>query len=98
MKLKPEMFVDVEFAMGSPRRLTVPVDAVLDSGQKQMVFVDRGNGNLEPRQVQVGERLGDRVVILGGLTTEERIVIAANFLIDSESQLKAAMAGMAKHD
>jgi RND family efflux transporter MFP subunit len=98
MKLKPEMFVDVEFPIGAPRRLTVPVDAVLDSGQKQTVFVDRGNGNLEPRQVQVGERLGDRIVILGGLKAEERIVTSANFLIDSESQLKAAMSGMEKHD
>jgi RND family efflux transporter MFP subunit len=98
MRLKPEMFVDVEFALGAPRRLTVPVDAVLDSGQKQTVFVDRGNGNLEPRQVRVGERLGDRIVILGGLKTDERIVTSANFLIDSESQLKAAISGMEKHD
>ncbi len=96
MKLRPDMFVDVVFALGSPRRLTVPADAVLDSGQKQVVFVDRGNGNLEPRQVRIGERVGDRIVILSGLTTEERIVTAANFLIDSESQLKAAMAGMAE--
>ncbi len=78
--------------------LTVPADAVLDSGQRQIVFVDRGNGNLEPRQVRIGERTGDRIVIWSGLTTEERIVTSANFLIDSESQLKAAMAGMTKHD
>ena len=98
MKLRPDMFVDVLFPLGSPRRLTVPADAVLDSGQRQIVFVDRGNGNLEPRQVRIGERTGDRIVIWSGLTTEERIVTSANFLIDSESQLKAAMAGMTKHD
>jgi RND family efflux transporter MFP subunit len=97
LKLKPEMFLDVEFPLGTPRKLTVPADAVLDSGQKQVVFVDRGNGNLEPRLVQVGDRLGDRIVILSGLHAEERIVISANFLIDSESQLKSALAGMGGH-
>jgi RND family efflux transporter MFP subunit len=97
MQLKPEMFVDVEFRLASNRQLTVPVDAVLDAGQRQTVFVDRGNGYLEPRQVQVGERLGDRVVIVSGLQASERIVTSANFLIDSESQLKSAMSGMGGH-
>jgi Cu(I)/Ag(I) efflux system membrane fusion protein len=91
------MFVDVEFRLASNRRLTVPVDAVLDSGQRQTVFVDRGNGYLEPREVQAGERLGDRVAILSGLQAGERIVTSANFLIDSESQLKAAVSGMSGH-
>ncbi len=94
MKLKPDMFVDVEFRTGSPRQLTVPADAVLDTGQKQTVFVDRGNGYLEPRLVETGERAGDRVVILKGLQAGDRIVTSANFLVDSESQLKAAMSGM----
>jgi RND family efflux transporter MFP subunit len=97
MQLKPEMFVDVEFRLASNRQLTVPVDAVLDAGQRQMVFVDRGNGYLEPRQVQVGERLGERVVIVAGLQAGERIATSANFLIDSESQLKSAIAGMGGH-
>jgi RND family efflux transporter MFP subunit len=97
IRLKPEMFVDVEFRLASNRRLTVPVDAVLDSGQRQTVFVDRGNGYLEPREVQAGERLGDRVAILSGLQAGERIVTSANFLIDSESQLKAAVSGMSGH-
>jgi Cu(I)/Ag(I) efflux system membrane fusion protein len=97
MQLKPEMFVDVEFRLASNRQLTVPVDAVLDAGQRQTVFVDRGNGYLEPRQVQVGDRLGDRVVISAGLKAGESIVTSANFLIDSESQLKSAIAGMGGH-
>ena len=92
--LKPEMFVDVEFPLASSRQLTVPVEAVLDAGQRQTVFVDRGDGYLEPRAVEIGDRLDDRVVILSGLKEGERIVTSANFLIDSESQLKAAMAGM----
>ena len=91
MQLKPDMFVDVEFQMASQRKLTVPADAVLDAGQRKTVFVDRGNGNLEPRQVEIGDRLGDRIEILKGLKPGERIVTSGNFLIDSESQLKDAL-------
>ena len=93
--LKPEMYVDVEFTSKSSPRLTVPVEAVLDSGERRTVFVDRGNGYLEPRQVETGERADDRVEILKGLKAGDRIVVSGNFLIDSESQLKAAAAGMA---
>ncbi|MCS6951784.1 MAG: efflux RND transporter periplasmic adaptor subunit [Bryobacterales bacterium] len=92
--LKPEMFVDVEFRIAEPPRLTVPVDAVLDSGLTKTVFVDRGNGYLEPRPVETGELLGDRIVIVKGLQPGERIVTSGTFLIDSESRLKAAAAGM----
>jgi RND family efflux transporter MFP subunit len=97
MALKPEMFVDVEFQVGMPSRVTVPSEAVLNSGLKKTVFVDRGNGYLEPRQVETGERVGTRVEITKGLRTGERVVISGNFLIDSESQLKSAAAGMAGH-
>lgn len=97
MLLKPEMFVDVEFQVGMPSRVTVPSEAVLNTGLKQTVFVDRGNGYLEPRQVQIGERIGDRVEIKQGLRAGERVVTSGNFLIDSESQLKAAASGMAGH-
>ena len=91
MRLKPDMFVDVEFQTASQRRLTVPAEAVLDSGQRKTVFVDHGNGNLEARQVETGERLGDRIEILKGLNAAERIVTSGDFLIDSESQLKQAL-------
>ncbi|MBI3681562.1 MAG: efflux RND transporter periplasmic adaptor subunit [Acidobacteria bacterium] len=99
MLLKPEMFVDVDLLAPAPARLTGPSDAVLDAGERKTVFVDRGNGFFEPRQVQTGERYGDRIVILSGLKAGERIVTSGTFLIDSESQLKAAAAGMEhKHD
>lgn len=94
LALKPDMFVDVNFRIALPQRLTVPADAVLDGGLKKVVFVDRGNGYLEPREVEIGERLGDRVEILRGLKPDERIVISGTFLIDSESQLKSAAGGM----
>lgn len=97
MVLKPEMFVDVEFQVGMPTRVTVPSEAVLNSGLKKTVFVDRGNGYLEPRQVEIGERTGNRVEITKGVRAGERLVISGNFLIDSESQLKSAAAGMAGH-
>jgi RND family efflux transporter MFP subunit len=93
LALKPEMFVDVEFFSGGGRRLTVPAEAVIDTGLRQTVFVDRANGNLEPRQVRTGERLGDRIEIVSGLKEGERIVTSGNFLIDSESQLRSTAAG-----
>ena len=97
MALKPEMFAEVELRVASGSRLSVPAEAVLDSGRVKTVFVDRGNGFFEPRRVQTGERMGDRVEIVSGLKAGERIVVSGNFLIDSESQLKAAAAGM-RHD
>jgi RND family efflux transporter MFP subunit len=92
--LKPDMYADVEFLVNIPSKLTVPADAVLNSGDRQTVFIDRGNGYLEPRQVKTGEREGDRIQILSGLTGSERVVTSGNFLIDSESQMKAAASGM----
>jgi RND family efflux transporter MFP subunit len=94
IRLKPEMFVNVEFDLPGAAQLTVPTDAVLDAGDRQTVFVDRGEGYLEPRQVRVGARLGDRVTILSGLRAGERVVASGTFLVDSESQLRAAASGM----
>ena len=94
LMLKPDMYADVEFRVNTPSKLTVPADAVLNAGERQTVFVDRGNGYFEPRQVKIGEREGDRIQILSGLTQGERIVTSGNFLIDSESQMKAAASGM----
>ncbi len=93
VQLKPDMFVDIEFQSASQRRLTVPSEAVLDAGQRKTVFIDHGNGHLEAREVETGERLGDRIEIVKGLKPGERIVISGNFLIDSESQLKQALQG-----
>ena len=74
--------------------MTVGGDAVLDTGARQTVFVDRGNGYLEPRQVTVGDRLGDRVTITSGLAAGERVVASGTFLIDSESRLQSAASGL----
>jgi len=82
------MFVDVEFRIGVGGRMTVPGDAVVDTGLRKTVFVDRGNGYLEPRQVQTGGRIGDRIEIVTGLKPGERVVASGAFLIDSEAQLK----------
>jgi len=92
--LRPDMLVDVEFLVTLPPAITVPADAVLDSGLKKTVFVDQGNGLFEPREVETGWRFGNRVEIVKGLKPGERIAIAGNFLIDSESRLELAAAGM----
>jgi YHS domain-containing protein len=68
------------------------MDAVMDSGLRKTVFVDRGEGHFEPRQIETGARLGDRIVIASGVKEGERIVVSGNFLIDSESRLKLAAA------
>jgi RND family efflux transporter MFP subunit len=94
LMLKPDMYADVEFHVNIPSALTVPADAVLNAGERKTVFIDRGNGFFEPRQVKTGEREGDRIQILSGLSGGERIVTSGNFLIDSESQMKAAASGM----
>ena len=94
--LKPDMYGEVEFQTGGGRRLVVPQTAVLNSGDRQVVFVDRGKGYFEPREVKLGGRSEGRVEILSGLQPGERIVISGNFLIDSESQLKTALGGASK--
>jgi Cu(I)/Ag(I) efflux system membrane fusion protein len=94
--LKQEMYGDVEFQARGARRLAVPQTAVLNTGDRQVVFVDRGNGYFEPRPVKTGEQLDSRVEIRSGLKAGERIVVSGNFLIDSESQLNEAMGGGGK--
>jgi membrane fusion protein, copper/silver efflux system len=92
--LRPDMFMDVDFPVTKPETISVPADAVLDSGLRQTVFVDRGEGFFEPRSVETGWRLGGRVQILKGLQPGEKIVVSGNFLIDSESRMKLAAAGL----
>jgi len=92
--LRPGMFVDVELPVRLPPAITVPADAVLDSGLKKTVFVVRGQGYFEPRRVETGTHYGDRVEITKGLEPGERIVISGNFLIDSESRMELAAAGL----
>jgi hypothetical protein len=68
----------------------VPAEALVDTGDRQTVFVDLGDGYLEPRQVVAGERFGDRVAIVRGLSIGERVAASGTFLIDAESRMKAA--------
>jgi Cu(I)/Ag(I) efflux system membrane fusion protein len=92
--LLPDMFVDVEIDTGSMRPvLSVPEGAILDTGSRQAVFVDKGEGRYEPRDVKLGHRGGGYVEIREGLAEGEPVVVAANFLIDAESNLKAALKG-----
>jgi Cu(I)/Ag(I) efflux system membrane fusion protein len=93
-KLKPEMFADVEITVHLGDKLAVPEGAVIDTGVRKVVIVDRGSGFFEPREVRLGARAGEVFEVLDGLTAGERVVISANFLIDSESKLKEAVGGM----
>jgi Cu(I)/Ag(I) efflux system membrane fusion protein/cobalt-zinc-cadmium efflux system membrane fusion protein len=90
MKLKPGMFVNVMLKSALGKQLVVPASAVFQTGTRALVFLDHGNGSIEPKSVVLGPAVGDEIVILKGLTANEQIVTSANFLIDSESQLQAA--------
>jgi Cu(I)/Ag(I) efflux system membrane fusion protein/cobalt-zinc-cadmium efflux system membrane fusion protein len=90
LKLKPGMFVNVDVKSNLGRQLIVPASAVFQSGTRQLVFLNHGNGSLEPKEIAVGPRVGDEFVVLKGLGAHQSIVTSANFLIDSESQLQAA--------
>jgi RND family efflux transporter MFP subunit len=87
--LKPGMFVNVDLKSALGRQLVVPASAVFQTGLRQVVFVDHGNGSLEPKDVSLGARVGDDFIVLKGLTDHQQIVTSANFLLDSESQLQA---------
>ena len=90
LRLKPGMFVNVGLQFSFGRQLVVPASAVLQTGTRQLAFVDLGGGRLEPKDVVAGPRVGDSLIIVKGLEPGQRIVTSANFLIDSESQLQAA--------
>lgn len=87
-QLKPQMFTNVEIKISQGKRLVVPEDAVIDTGMRQLVYVDKGEGMFEPREVVVGLRSDGMVEILKGLKAKERVATAATFLIDSEARLK----------
>jgi len=96
--LKPAMFAQVDVQLGTGAAvLTVPDSAVIDSGKRQIVLVQRGEGRFEPREVRTGARGDNHVEILEGLKQGEEVVVAANFLIDAESNLKAAVGGLGGH-
>ena len=95
--LLPDMYVDAEIDTGNPASVVaVTESAVLDTGSRQAVLVDKGQGRFEPREVKLGRRGGGYVEIREGLAEGEAVVTSANFLIDAESNLKAALKGFAE--
>lgn len=97
--LKPAMYASVEIAAtpGKGKTLTVPDSAVLDSGTRQIVLVERGEGLYQPREVKLGARADGYVEVLDGIQAGENVVVSANFLIDAESNLKAALGSFGGH-
>jgi Cu(I)/Ag(I) efflux system membrane fusion protein len=87
-RLKPQMYTNVEVKVNLGNKLIIPGDAVLDAGKHQVVYVDKGEGNFEPREVSIGMRADGMVEVTRGLKAGERVASAANFLIDSEAKLK----------
>jgi len=93
--LRPDMYADVEIATGTEAPVvTVSSSAVIDSGERQIVLLDKGEGRFEPRAVKLGRRGDGRVEIKEGLAEGDKVVVSANFLIDAESNLKAALNGL----
>ncbi|MEP0828102.1 MAG: efflux RND transporter periplasmic adaptor subunit [bacterium] len=92
--LKPGMYGDIQLSDGESSALTIPADALIDAGEMRYAFVVHKQTHFEPRMLKVGRRSDDRVEILEGLHEGEEVVTSANFLIDSESRLQAAISGM----
>ncbi len=95
--LRPDMFVDVEFPVTMPPAVNIPADALIDSGRSKIVFVAKGDGRFQPRTVETGWRLGDRVEIVSGLAPGDQIVASGTFLLDSESRMRQAAPGAEAH-
>ncbi len=95
LKLKPGMFANVELDTEGATGIVIPDSAVIDTGDRQIVFVSLGGGRFEPRQVRLGVRNAGKALVLSGVAAGEEVVIRANFLLDSESQLRAAIVGTA---
>ena len=90
-KLQPGMYANVELGMDMGEGLTVPASAVMPTGSREIAFVDKGGGKLEPRVVELGEQIGDHYEVKSGLAEGERVVASANFLIDAESKVQGAL-------
>ena len=94
--LKPAMFANVELPLDAADGVVIPDSAVIDTGERQVVFVSLGGGRFEPREVKLGVRSSGKAQVLSGVAAGEQVVTRANFLLDSESQLRAAVSGMKK--
>jgi Cu(I)/Ag(I) efflux system membrane fusion protein len=90
-KLRPGMYVNAELKMDMGEALTVPVSAVMPTGTRNLVFVDKGEGKIEPRVVQLGYKYGDIYEVQSGLEDNERVIASANFLISAESKVQGAL-------
>jgi Cu(I)/Ag(I) efflux system membrane fusion protein len=93
-ELKPEMYGEVVLRGAERGGLTIPLDAVIHTGTKNVVFLDLGDGKFQPREVQLGDASGDQVEVVKGLEQAQKVVTRANFLVDSESRLRASLAAI----
>lgn len=94
--LKPDMYANVELRTAEGTGIIIPEEAVLDSGERKIVFVQKAAGQFEPRKVQTGDHFDGNVVVLSGLSAGEMVVASGNFLIDSESSMKSAVGSMSR--
>jgi Cu(I)/Ag(I) efflux system membrane fusion protein len=92
--LKPDMYADVQLRTDMGTGLVVPDSAIIDTGDRKLVFLDRPDGAIEPREIDVGVRIPEGYQVVRGLAKGDRVVTAANFLLDSESSLKSALAAL----
>jgi len=97
-RLKPGMYATAEVSVDLGERLAVPAEAIMDTGTRRVLFVDKGQGIFEPRDVTVGVKADDYYEIKGGVAEGETVVTSGNFLIDSESRLKGALATLSAGD
>jgi Cu(I)/Ag(I) efflux system membrane fusion protein len=89
------MYANVELGMDMGEGLVVPASAVMPTGSREIAFVDKGGGRLEPRLVKLGQQIGDHYEVKSGLAEGERVIASANFLIDAESKVQGALADFA---
>jgi Cu(I)/Ag(I) efflux system membrane fusion protein len=95
LALRPDMFVDLEFSSKAPAGLSVPQEAVLDSGLRKIVYLETSDDVFEPQPVETGAAYGGNIVVTKGLTAGDRVVVSGNFLIDSESRLHSRLPALA---
>jgi membrane fusion protein, copper/silver efflux system len=93
-ELKPEMFGDVVFQGETRKALRIPADAIIRSGTKEVVFVALPDGKFQPREVRLGDSDGDFVEVVAGVDAGDGVVTRANFLVDSESRLRASLSAL----
>jgi len=96
-KLRPGMYADVALTLEAGEWLAIPVSAVMPTGERNIAFVDKGGGRIEPRDLKLAGQFGDAYAVESGLSEGERVVASANFLIDSEAKVQGALADFHQH-